>query len=111
MGDYIPAHLRSLPWAGSSFSLHEQSQQAAIEQVDRRIGKYMTSNGFVSPFGSHLAQLRDSHHRGQPCVARSSIYCSTSVLDKILVRTTERCRPLPNVLAEAGILSIGLVVE
>lgn len=55
MGDYIPAHLRALPWAASYFSLDEPSRQAAIEQVEGRMGKYRTANGFLSPFGSHLA--------------------------------------------------------
>ena len=58
MHDYIPAHLRALPWAASYLSLDERSQQAAIEQIERRMENYTTASGFRSPFTSYLANAQ-----------------------------------------------------
>jgi ubiquinone/menaquinone biosynthesis C-methylase UbiE len=58
MRDYIPAHLRALPWAASYFNLDERIQHAAIEQVEHRMESYITANGFRSPFTSYLANAQ-----------------------------------------------------
>jgi len=56
IGEYLPAHMKALPWAGSYFSLDEQSQEAAIEYVERRMSSYQTQPGLQVPFGPYLAR-------------------------------------------------------
>jgi ubiquinone/menaquinone biosynthesis C-methylase UbiE len=57
MGEYLPAHMRALPWAGAYFSLDEPSRQAAIDHIERRVGRYRTPDGYLSPFGAYLAHV------------------------------------------------------
>jgi ubiquinone/menaquinone biosynthesis C-methylase UbiE len=55
IGEYMPSHMKALPWAGAYFGLDEQSQQAAVEHVSGLLAGYQTRAGLQVPFGSYLA--------------------------------------------------------
>jgi ubiquinone/menaquinone biosynthesis C-methylase UbiE len=55
IGEYLPSHMKALPWADSYFGLDEQSQQAAVEHVKGRLAGYQTRAGLRVPFGSYVA--------------------------------------------------------
>jgi len=55
IGEYLPAHMKALPGAGSYFSLYEQSQKAAVEHIENRLSSYQTRTGVQVPFSSYLA--------------------------------------------------------
>lgn len=53
--EYVPAHMKALPWGPSFFALPEASQTEAVEHIQTRLGEYETDNGVVVPFSSYLA--------------------------------------------------------
>lgn len=56
--EYVPAHMKALPWAPKFFALPEASQAEAVEHVQTRLGEYQTDNGVVVPFSSYLATTK-----------------------------------------------------
>ncbi len=53
--DYVPQHLRALPWSGAFFELSTQAQAEAIAWMDDRLSDYRTDAGVAIPFRSFLA--------------------------------------------------------
>ena len=55
MSEFVPAHMRALPWSSDFFSLSREERTEAVEYVDARLSDLRTSSGIDAPFGSHLA--------------------------------------------------------
>jgi ubiquinone/menaquinone biosynthesis C-methylase UbiE len=53
--DYLPAHLRAVPFAAKFFELDEAAQQEAVRYVDQQLSEYRTKDGLRVPFRSYLA--------------------------------------------------------
>jgi SAM-dependent methyltransferase len=53
--DYVPQHLRALPWSGAFFELSDQAQTEALAWMDDRLSDYRTGVGVAIPFRSYLA--------------------------------------------------------
>lgn len=54
--EYIPAHMKALPWASEFFALTEGGQRAAINYVDSRLSEFRIDSGIRVPFSSLLAK-------------------------------------------------------
>ncbi len=52
--EYVPAHLRALPWAGTFFELTATQRQAALNSVDRAVAEFKTNRGLTVPLSSYL---------------------------------------------------------
>lgn len=53
--DYIPAHLRALPWTETFLALDAATRAAAVEEMIRSLGEYVRSDGTARiPFTSYL---------------------------------------------------------
>jgi len=55
MADYLPDHLRAVPFAEKFFKLDDTAQAEAVRFVDRGLSDYQTAEGLKVPFRSHLA--------------------------------------------------------
>lgn len=55
MADYLPDHLRAVPFAEKFFNLDEAAQAEAVRSVDQGLSDYQTAEGLRVPFRSYLA--------------------------------------------------------
>ena len=53
--DYLPKHLRTIPFAGNFFNLDQAAQEEAVRTVDQKLSDYRTEEGLQVPFRSYLA--------------------------------------------------------
>ncbi|MCP4308510.1 MAG: methyltransferase domain-containing protein [bacterium] len=53
--EFVPAHMKALPWADEFFALSREGRTEAVQHVENRLGDLRTSTGIDAPFGSHLA--------------------------------------------------------
>ncbi len=53
--DYVPQHLKALPWSGAFFELPEDARAEAIAWMRERLSGYETDGGVEVPFQSYLA--------------------------------------------------------
>jgi len=53
--EYVPSHMKALPWAGDFLALDEDKQREAIAHVDSRLSDFRIDSGICVPFGSWLA--------------------------------------------------------
>jgi hypothetical protein len=53
--EYVPAHMKALPWAGDFFALTKGGQKVAVDYVDSRLSEFRTDSGIRVPFSSLLA--------------------------------------------------------
>jgi hypothetical protein len=53
--EYLPSHLKALPWADGFFALTEDAQREAIAYVDSRLTSFRADTGIEVPFSSYLA--------------------------------------------------------
>ncbi|RLE15559.1 MAG: methyltransferase [Actinobacteria bacterium] len=54
VADYVPAHLKALPWSASFFSLDQGAQSVALTDMEARLSDYATGSGIDVPFRSYL---------------------------------------------------------
>jgi SAM-dependent methyltransferase len=52
--EYVPAHLRALPWAGTFFELTATRREEALSSVDRAVAEFKTARGLTVPIRSYL---------------------------------------------------------
>jgi ubiquinone/menaquinone biosynthesis C-methylase UbiE len=52
---YVPEHLKALPWSGGFFELSYEQQTEAISWMDGELSGYRTDEGIEVPFRSYLA--------------------------------------------------------
>jgi ubiquinone/menaquinone biosynthesis C-methylase UbiE len=55
LADYLPEHLRAVPFAEEFFNLDEAAQEEAVRYVDQQLSDYRTKEGLQVPFRSYLA--------------------------------------------------------
>lgn len=55
MSEYLPSHMKALPWGPAYFSLDDPARQAALKYVRDRMSDYTTADGVRTPFSSYLA--------------------------------------------------------
>lgn len=53
--DYLPKHLRTIPFVGNFFNLDEGAQEEAVRYVDQGLKDYRTEEGLQVPFRSYMA--------------------------------------------------------
>ncbi len=56
IAEYLPAHMKALPWAPDYFGLDASTQKAAIAAVENHMQEYQTPTGVKASFGSYLAK-------------------------------------------------------
>ena len=56
IADYLPAHMKALPWAPDYFGLDAATQDAAVAAVENHMREYKTPTGVRASFGSYLAK-------------------------------------------------------
>lgn len=52
--EYVPEHLKALPWSAGFFELDPEAQTEALTWLDTRLAPYRTENGIELPFRSYL---------------------------------------------------------
>jgi ubiquinone/menaquinone biosynthesis C-methylase UbiE len=55
VAEYVPEHLKALPWSGGFFELSGGERAEAIAWMDERLSNYRTKDGIEVPFASYLA--------------------------------------------------------
>jgi hypothetical protein len=55
VAEYVPEHLKALPWSGGFFNLSSGERAEAIAWMDERLSNYRTDDGIEVPFESYLA--------------------------------------------------------
>jgi len=55
--EYVPQHLKALPWSSAFFELPFAAQAEAMEPLIAQLAEYATSGGIAVPFRSHLASV------------------------------------------------------
>lgn len=55
--EYVPAHLRAIPWSAGFFELSDRSRREALDEVADSLREYRTSVGLDVPFRSFLAAV------------------------------------------------------
>lgn len=63
MSEFVPAHMKALPWADQFFALSGDGRAEAVTYVESRLRDLETSSGIDAPFGSHLATADVGTHR------------------------------------------------
>jgi SAM-dependent methyltransferase len=53
--EYVPQHLRALPWSGGFFGLPTRGQTEALAWMEGQLADYRTDVGVALPFRSYLA--------------------------------------------------------
>ncbi len=53
--DYVPEHLKMLPWSLAYFGLSAGNQSAALNVLTAHLADYETDTGIDGPFRSYLA--------------------------------------------------------
>lgn len=53
--DFVPQHLRALPWSADFFDLADEQQARAIADLEEGLARYATPTGLTVPFTSYLA--------------------------------------------------------
>lgn len=54
VGEYVPQHLKALPWSGGFYELSRQEQAVAIGWMGEQLSDYRTDGGVELPFRSYL---------------------------------------------------------
>jgi len=52
--EYVPQHLKALPWSASFFDLPDDARQIALTQLEARLQGFRTPTGITAPFRSYL---------------------------------------------------------
>lgn len=52
--EYVPLHLKALPWSASFFELSQEQQKAALGDLAAGLAKYESGSGLQVPFSSYL---------------------------------------------------------
>jgi SAM-dependent methyltransferase len=52
--EYVPEHLKALPWSAGFFTRPEETQAAALAELDEHLASYRTDDGIRIPFSSYL---------------------------------------------------------
>lgn len=52
--EYVPRHLKALPWSASFFALPDDAREAALTELERRLQALKTPTGITTPFRSYL---------------------------------------------------------
>jgi SAM-dependent methyltransferase len=55
IAEYVPEHLKALPWSAGFFELSGEERAEAIAWMDGRLADYRTEDGIDAPFRSYLA--------------------------------------------------------
>jgi ubiquinone/menaquinone biosynthesis C-methylase UbiE len=55
IAEYVPEHLKALPWSGGFFELSTEQRAEAILWMDDKLSAYRTDEGIKVPFRSYLA--------------------------------------------------------
>jgi hypothetical protein len=55
IAEYVPEHLKALPWSAGFFELSSKEQALTIVWMEERLADYRTDDGIDVPFGSYLA--------------------------------------------------------
>jgi SAM-dependent methyltransferase len=55
--EYVPRHLRALPWPNSFFDLTASARQAAIADLEEELGAYSVNGGLRVPFRSFQVEV------------------------------------------------------
>ena len=53
--DYVPEHLKALPWSAGFSALSPEAQGAGLAELDADLADFRTSDGLRVPFASYLA--------------------------------------------------------
>ncbi len=53
--DYVPEHLKALPWSASFLNQPYEVQQAALGELEKALEHLKSAEGITAPFRSHLA--------------------------------------------------------
>lgn len=56
--DYVPQHLKALPWSASFFNLPDHARQTALTQLETRLQDFRTPTGITVPFRSYMVTAR-----------------------------------------------------
>lgn len=51
---FVPLHLKALPWSVGFFDLSDTEQASALHELDGDLGQYKTDAGITVPFSSYL---------------------------------------------------------
>lgn len=54
MVEFVPAHMRALPWTNLFFALPDQERLKAVRFMEEALSEFETSDGIDVPFASHL---------------------------------------------------------
>jgi ubiquinone/menaquinone biosynthesis C-methylase UbiE len=55
ISDFLPKHLKTIPFAGKFFELDQSDQETGIRYVDQALSDYRRADGLQVPFRSYLA--------------------------------------------------------
>jgi len=55
VSEYVPRHLKALPWSAGYFELSEHDQQIALADLTSRLSEFESGDGIDVPFRSYLA--------------------------------------------------------
>ena len=53
--DYVPEHLKALPWSASFFGQSDEVQRAALRELEEDLKHLKSGEGLTAPFRSYLA--------------------------------------------------------
>ena len=53
--EYVPQHLKAVPWSGSFFDLDDRTRDEALAVVEDGLAEYAVEPGLEVPFRSYLA--------------------------------------------------------
>lgn len=55
MLDYVPEHLKALPWSAGFFALSPEAQAAGLAELEAELADFRKGDGLRVPFSSYLA--------------------------------------------------------
>ncbi len=58
VSQYVPDHLKALPWSADFFALPQTKQDEAIGDLEEKLSEFRTDDGMLVPFSSYLATAR-----------------------------------------------------
>ncbi len=58
VSEYVPDHLKALPWSAAFLALPEAERAEAIAELEEKLAEYRTDDGIRVPFSSYLATGR-----------------------------------------------------
>ena len=54
VAEYVPEHVKALPWAGRFFEVDAAERSKALTSIDDRLAPFRTREGITVPFVSYL---------------------------------------------------------